>query len=80
MAGVAARYGEVTYVAKSWRRAIERLDERGTLVLNADDPSVAALGRGAPGRSVVSMRMHMTVCCTGAKGPLALPWRRQAAD
>jgi UDP-N-acetylmuramyl tripeptide synthase len=43
------RYGEVAYVARSWRRAIERLDGGSTLVLNADDPSVAALGRNAPG-------------------------------
>jgi UDP-N-acetylmuramyl tripeptide synthase len=43
------RYGEVTYVARTWRRAVERLDGRSVLVLNADDPSVAALGRGAPG-------------------------------
>jgi UDP-N-acetylmuramyl tripeptide synthase len=43
------RYGEVTYVARTWRRAIEHMDAGGALVLNADDPNVAALGRGAPG-------------------------------
>jgi UDP-N-acetylmuramyl tripeptide synthase len=46
------RYGEVTFVANSWRRAIEQLPSNATLVLNADDPSVAALGRGAPGRTI----------------------------
>lgn len=46
------RYGEVTYVATSWRRAIAVLDGSSALVLNADDPSVAALGRDAPGRVV----------------------------
>ena len=43
------RYGEVTFVANSWRRAIAHLDGGSTLVLNADDPNVAALGREAPG-------------------------------
>jgi len=54
------RYGEVDTVAKSWERAIASLPlstttERGpggevTLVLNADDPAVAHLGRAAGGR------------------------------
>jgi UDP-N-acetylmuramyl tripeptide synthase len=43
------RYGEVTFVANSWRRAIGNLDAGSTLVLNADDPNVAALGIDAPG-------------------------------
>jgi UDP-N-acetylmuramyl tripeptide synthase len=59
------RYGEVDTVAQSWRRALAQLPldapplstkmERGpggevTLVLNADDPAVAGLGRDAPHR------------------------------
>lgn len=46
------RYGEVTFVARSWRRAIAAMPPGSTLVLNADDPSVAALGRAAPGEVV----------------------------
>ncbi|HEV8632624.1 MAG TPA: MurT ligase domain-containing protein [Chloroflexota bacterium] len=46
------RYGEVTYLAGQWRRAVERLPCEATLVLNADDPSVAALGSAAPGRVI----------------------------
>ncbi len=46
------RYGEVTFVANSWRRAIAHLPADATLVLNADDPNVAALGDGWTGRSV----------------------------
>src|SRR5205085_10889672 len=42
------RYGEVAYVVKTWRRAVEGMDAASTLVLNADDPNVAALGRAAP--------------------------------
>ena len=38
------RYGEVTFVANSWRRALASLPSTSALVLNADDPSVAALG------------------------------------
>lgn len=38
------RYGEVAHIARLWRAAIERTDAH--LVLNADDPTVAALGVG----------------------------------
>ncbi|HET7768308.1 MAG TPA: MurT ligase domain-containing protein [Chloroflexota bacterium] len=39
------RYGEVDTVAAVWRTALERLGAQPhTLVLNADDPTVAALG------------------------------------
>jgi UDP-N-acetylmuramyl tripeptide synthase len=37
------RYGEVDLVAERWREALARLDPTTTLVLNADDPAVAAL-------------------------------------
>src|SRR5215208_6851462 len=42
------RYGEVHFVADLWAKAIRRLPPDTTLVLNADDPLVAALGRGLP--------------------------------
>lgn len=40
------RYGEVDTVAKGWRSALERLPATTTVLLNADDPAVAALGVG----------------------------------
>src|SRR5581483_4011363 len=40
------RYGEVEHVAGIWHRLVERLPAGTTLVLNADDPSVASLARG----------------------------------
>lgn len=40
------RYGEVDYVAGLWRKALEGLPTGSVLVLNADDPRVADLGRG----------------------------------
>ncbi len=40
------RYGEVDAVAKGWRSALERLPATTTVLLNADDPAVAALGEG----------------------------------
>jgi len=47
------RYGEVDTVAKSWERALSANtihdDRRPTVVLNADDPAVAHLGRGYGG-------------------------------
>ncbi|MBA2450239.1 MAG: Mur ligase family protein [Chloroflexi bacterium] len=41
------RYGEVHFVAELWRRAVAILPPDATLVLNADDPSVASLGRAS---------------------------------
>ncbi len=39
------RYGEVDYVAGIWRDAVRDLSPEVTLILNADDPGVAALGQ-----------------------------------
>jgi UDP-N-acetylmuramyl tripeptide synthase len=44
------RYGEVDYVAGIWREAVRVLSPEATLVLNADDPGVAALGQIARAR------------------------------
>ncbi len=43
------RYGEVEHVAALWRDAVRALDRSATVVLNADDPSIAALARVAEG-------------------------------
>lgn len=43
------RYGEVDTVAGLWRRALERTPRNSTLVLNADDPSVAEMAVGWDG-------------------------------
>ncbi|MEK7450717.1 MAG: Mur ligase family protein [Patescibacteria group bacterium] len=37
------RYGEVNTISKKWSDALGKLDERTTLILNADDPQVASL-------------------------------------
>jgi len=42
------RYGEVHFVAELWAKAIKGLPADTTLILNADDPLVAALGRDRP--------------------------------
>ncbi len=47
------RYGEVEHVAAVWREAIAALDASATVVLNADDPSIAALAGPARGRVVL---------------------------
>ncbi len=44
------RYGEVDSVVTYWKRALEILSPETTLVLNADDPSVAYLGTTFTGR------------------------------
>ena len=44
------RYGEVDSVVSYWKKAIEILTAETTLVLNADDPSVAYLGTTFTGR------------------------------
>ncbi len=43
------RYGELETIADRWRTVVDDLDEAATLVLNADDPLVADLGREHPG-------------------------------
>ena len=42
------RYGEVDTVAERWRDALARLPATTTLLLNADDPAVAALADARP--------------------------------
>jgi len=44
------RYGEVDSVVTYWKKAIETLSPETTLVLNADDPSIAYLGASFTGR------------------------------
>lgn len=39
------RYGEVDNIRKIWEKCIANLDENTTLVLNADDPTLAYLGK-----------------------------------
>ena len=46
------RYGEVDSVLDHWKRAISALSPETTLVLNADDPTIADLGRNFAGRVV----------------------------
>jgi UDP-N-acetylmuramyl tripeptide synthase len=40
------RYGEVDTIATQWRAALETLPSTSTVLLNADDPAIAALGVG----------------------------------
>jgi len=44
------RYGEVDTVARAWERALAEASADTTIVLNADDPAVAHLGRGTKAR------------------------------
>ena len=39
------RYGEVDVISEKWQLAIKNLTEETTLVLNADDPLIASLGK-----------------------------------
>jgi lipid II isoglutaminyl synthase (glutamine-hydrolysing) len=43
------RYGELEHVAESWRGSVAGLDGSAALVVNADDPLVAELGRDRAG-------------------------------
>ncbi|HEU5348673.1 MAG TPA: MurT ligase domain-containing protein, partial [Ktedonobacterales bacterium] len=47
------RYGEVDTVAERWREALAKLPDATTLLLNADDPAVAALADARPAGSSV---------------------------
>jgi UDP-N-acetylmuramyl tripeptide synthase len=44
------RYGEVDSIISSWQKAISQMPASTTLVLNADDPSIAHLGTGFSGK------------------------------
>lgn len=46
------RYGEVDNIKRLWLKALEGLSPNTTLVLNADDPSLAYLGETFPGKTV----------------------------
>ncbi|MBI2201770.1 MAG: DUF1727 domain-containing protein, partial [Armatimonadetes bacterium] len=39
------RYGEIDYIAGLWRKALRQLPSSARVVLNADDPLVASLGK-----------------------------------
>jgi UDP-N-acetylmuramyl tripeptide synthase len=47
------RYGEVEHVAAVWRDVLGELGDSATLVLNADDPSLASLAQCAAGKVVL---------------------------
>ncbi len=46
------RYGELNAVAAKWRPALERLGPETTVVVNADDPTLAAITEGLHARRV----------------------------
>lgn len=39
------RYGEINTLAKKWQKALEKLSPKTIVILNADDPTVASLGK-----------------------------------
>lgn len=39
------RYGEVNTIARKWKEAIQKLSSKTTLILNADDPQIAFIGK-----------------------------------
>jgi lipid II isoglutaminyl synthase (glutamine-hydrolysing) len=46
------RYGEVDTIIQRWQQTIQQLPATTTLVLNADDPTIAQLGEGFSGQIV----------------------------
>ena len=40
------RYGEIDHLTRQWAAALASLPRTATVILNADDPRIAALGRG----------------------------------
>ena len=64
------RYGELELLADRWAEVVGALDGRARLVLNADDPLVADLGRGREGVTYFGL----------ADDSQALPEMQHAAD
>jgi UDP-N-acetylmuramyl tripeptide synthase len=46
------RYGEVDTIIERWQQTIQQLPATTTLVLNADDPTIAQLGANFPGQVI----------------------------
>lgn len=46
------RYGELDAIASKWRPALQRLPAAATVVVNADDPTLAAISEGLSARRV----------------------------
>jgi UDP-N-acetylmuramyl tripeptide synthase len=46
------RYGELDTIASRWRPALERMPETTTVVVNVDDPTLAAISEGIAARRV----------------------------
>ena len=62
------RYGEVDSVAEGWQRALAAYPFRTTLVLNVDDPSVAALAEGNAAREVIGFGVEdVAIALDGAE-------------
>jgi UDP-N-acetylmuramyl tripeptide synthase len=59
------RYGEVDTIAGRWRTALAQLPATATVLLNADDPAIAALGEGLTAR-VLYYGLEDTRHATGA--------------
>jgi len=46
------RYGEVDSIARRWQKAFSKLNDKTTLILNADDPQIAFLNNNSKAKSV----------------------------
>lgn len=46
------RYGEVDLIAQKWQEALQELPKNATIILNADDPHIAYLGKNLKSRVV----------------------------
>ena len=54
------RYGEINSISKKWFDALKKLDEKTTLILNADDPQVAYLGLHLKGVNIKYFGINST--------------------
>lgn len=73
------RYGEVDTVATLWRKALEGAPRDATLVLNADDPSVAELAVGWEG-SVQWFGLDDPAFATDSGGAFDARWCKCGGD
>jgi len=77
------RYGELDIIADRWADLVARRGSRSALVLNADDPLVADLGRAgsAPGPATAAGRAATGALYFGVEDDsLALPELQHASD
>jgi len=75
------RYGEIDAIIEKWKKALDKIDKKTVLVLNADDPKIAYLGNtgknvkyfGAQGKNLKYDHASDSIYCPRCESKLTYP-------